>query len=261
MDQGRWCGSSHRWCRWGMVGVAVMLSAGCLGPWTAAPAPVPTVQLAPMPPGGQCLFVLMPGRGDRAEVFRREGFGPLVAEAGVRAEVVAAVLHIGYYARRSLHSRLHEDIILPARARGVREIWLVGVSMGGLGTLIYDRYHPGQVSGLVLLAPFLGDNKVVEEVAAAGGLASWQPSQPLAADDWQRDIWVWLRRWLDPDSGAPPLVLGWGQNDALARSNRLLADVLPPDQVFAVPGKHDWPVWRKLWRDMLASGKAGSGCR
>lgn len=243
------------------VAVVVLGAAACVGPWTPAPAPLPVDRLVPMPAGGECLVVLLPGRGDRAGVFRREGFGSAVAEAGIRAEVVAADLHVGYYLRRTADVRLHEDVVAPAKARGVRQVWLAGVSMGGLGALIYDRFHPGEVSGLVLLAPFLGEKPVIDEVAAAGGLARWQPSAVLAPDDWQRDTWVWLRRWVRPERSTPPIVLGWGEADGLARSNRLLADVLPPARVFVREGTHDWAVWRELWKAMLASGQVAPECR
>lgn len=132
--------------------------------------------------------------------------------------------------------------------------------MGGLGALVYDRFHPGEAAGIVLLAPYLGEDDVIDEVAVAGGLAHWRPAS-VAADDWQRDTWVWLRRWLEPAAQTPRIVLGWGLQDRLGRSNRLLADVLPPGQVFTTAGKHDWPVWRALWRAMLESGQVAPNCR
>lgn len=259
--------TASSWATWsrvlvaGGVTIVTVASWGCIGPWTPAPAPVPTRQLAPMPPGGECLFVFLPGRGDRVGVFGREGFAPLLAAHGIRAEAVEVDLHLGYYARRSIDSRLHQDVILPARARGVREIWLVGVSMGGLGTLIYNHHYPGQADGLVLLAPFLGNRKVVDEIAAAGGLAAWRPGVPLAPDDWQREVWTWLQEWTGPRASPPALVLGYGLADSVARSNRLLAEVLPAPRVFTVEGKHDWREWRELWTAMLVSGQVGSRCR
>lgn len=243
------------------AGALLILSGGCVGPWTAAPVPVPTVQLAPMPAGSDCLLVLLPGRGDRASVFGHSSFAQPVADAGVRAGVVAADLHVGYYVNRTAEMRLHEDVVVPAKARGVSEIWLVGVSLGGLGALAYDRFHPGEVSGIVLLAPFLGEDEVIDEVASGGGLPGWQPRLPLAPDDWQRNIWLWLKRFARPGPDTPELVLGWGSGDALAPSCRLLADVLPADRTFVVPGSHDWSVWRRLWREMLASGRVAPRCR
>jgi pimeloyl-ACP methyl ester carboxylesterase len=242
------------------LGVAVALS-GCIGPLRPAATPVRTLQLAPAPPSPGCLFVFLPGRGDRAEVYQREGFATPLGEHGLVAEAVSVDLHVGYYARRIAHQRLHDDVITPARSRGVRQVWLVGVSMGGLGTLIYDRYFPGEVTGTVLLAPFLGDEKVIDEITAAGGLARWEPKQPVAADDWARDIWSWLRRGPSSTQPMPRLVLGYGTRDSLAPANRLLAATLPEERVFTADGGHDWQTWDKLWRAMLASGQVGPDCR
>ena len=205
--------------------------------------------------------MFLPGRGDRVGVYRREKFAPMLAEHGIRAEAVEVDLHLGYYARRLVHMRLHEDVVAPARSRGVREIWLVGVSMGGLGTVIYDRYHPGQANGLVLLAPYLGEEKVTDEITAAGGVTSWAPALPLGSDDWQREVWWWLKTRTSPGQPHSTLVLGYGREDAFAPSSKLLADVLPRERVFTAPGGHDWSVWRELWKNMLASGQVGSECR
>lgn len=240
------------------VSVAVAL-AGCIPPKPVTP--VPTLQLAPATPSTGCLFVFLPGRGDRAEVYRREGFATVLPEHGVVAEAVAVDLHVGYYVARTAHQRLHDDVIAPAGARGVRQVWLVGVSMGGTGSLVYDRYYPGEVTGTVLLAPFLGDDKVIDEIAAAGGLARWEPRMPLAADDWARDIWSGLRRSPTPAQPMPRLVLGYGTRDSLAPANRLLAETLPAERVFTADGGHDWRTWGELWRAILASGQVGSACR
>lgn len=240
------------------VSVAVALT-GCIPPKPVTP--VPTMQLAPATPSTGCLFVFLPGRGDRAEVYHREGFATALGEHGVVAEAMAVDLHVGYYVARSAHQRLHDDVIAPARARGVRQVWLVGVSMGGTGSLVYDRYYPGEATGTVLLAPFLGDDKVIDEIAAAGGLARWVPRTPLAADDWARDIWSRLRRTTSPGQPAPRLLLAYGIRDSLAPANRLLAETLPPERVFTADGGHDWRTWGELWRTMLASGQVGPECR
>ena len=36
----------------------------------------------------------------------------------------------------------------PLRARGYREIWLAGASMGGLGVVAYARTHPAKIRGV-----------------------------------------------------------------------------------------------------------------
>ena len=88
---------------------------------------------------------------------------------------------IGYYFDGSVADRLHREIIGPARAFRYHEIWLVGVSMGGLGAFFHERMHPGEITGLILLAPFVGeDRKLFTEIDAAGGPAAWAAAQPPA---------------------------------------------------------------------------------
>ena len=53
---------------------------------------------------------------------------------------------------------------------GYENIWLLGISMGGLGTLLYASEYPEQVDGVVLLAPFLGDRSAIETIVATGPL-------------------------------------------------------------------------------------------
>ena len=67
--------------------------------------------------------------------------------------------------------RIREDIIIPAKARGYRNIWMLGISMGGMGAIWYDRTHPGDVNGLILLSPYLGEKTIVETIEKAGGLS------------------------------------------------------------------------------------------
>jgi pimeloyl-ACP methyl ester carboxylesterase len=249
-----------RACAVPLVLVSFLLTGGCIGPWRSTPAPVPVLQLASSARPG-CLFVLLPGRGDTLRTYQRSGFAELLAEHGVRADVVAVDLHLGYYARRIAHTRLHEDVIAPARARGVQHIWVAGVSIGGLGALVYDRSFPGELDGIVLLAPYLGDRPVIDEVTAAGGLADWRPPTPLAPDDSQREIWQHLQARLGPNAHPTPLLLGWGRRDAFAGANGLLAATLPKDAVFTEDGAHDWKTWKKLWSHMIDSGQLGADCR
>src|SRR5512143_3401249 len=88
-----------------------------------------------------CLVILLPGRGDRAADFEREGFIERFRQTGVKADIVAADLHFGYYMNRTAAERLRQDIILPARDNGHSHLWLVGVSIGGLAALEYERKY------------------------------------------------------------------------------------------------------------------------
>lgn len=214
------------------------------------PTPVP-LRTIKYPGGGQprTLVVLLPGRYDSPEDFGRSGFPETAARAGAQADMVAVDAHLGYYLKRTIVERLHEDVIAPARPRYER-IWLVGVSVGGTGALAYAERHPENVDGLVLLAPFLGEEKVVGEVAAAGGLRGWTPPQPLAPDDYQHRLWAWLERYAAGSEGQIPLYLGYGTRDSFARANGMLGEVLPPERVFTVSGGHDWKAWQVLWEKL-----------
>ena len=218
------------------------------------PTPVPLRTIA-YPGSGhpRTLVVLLPGRYDSPEDFGRSGFPEMAARAGVQADMVAVDAHLGYYLKRIIVDRLHEDVIAPARRRYER-IWLVGVSVGGTGALAYAEQHPENVDGIVLLAPYLGEEKVVGEVAAAGGLRGWEPPETIAADDYQHELWAWLERYAEGSEGRIPLYLGYGTRDSFAWANGLLAEVLPPGRVFTVSGGHDWKAWRALWEEIIQSG-------
>src|SRR5688500_4808363 len=76
------------------------------------------------------VIVLLPGFGDRASTFAKQGFLGVLERRARAYDVVAADAHFGYYRKGTLVERLEHDIIGPLRAQGYREIWLAGASMG-----------------------------------------------------------------------------------------------------------------------------------
>src|SRR5436309_8228162 len=146
------------------------------------PATVPLRLLRPALPGGphRRLVVFLPGRGDLPEDFARRGLLDAARQAGLDADVVAVDSHLGYYLNDTILTRLHDDVIAPARAGGYERIWLVGISLGAMGSLFYLKEHPGEVEGAVLIAPYLGKKRLLAEIAGAGGLRRWpaEPAQP-----------------------------------------------------------------------------------
>ncbi len=198
------------------------------------------------------LIVLLPGVGDRPETFQEKGFVDAVRERNINADLVAVRAHFGYYQARNIIERLHQDVILPAQAKGYRNIWLVGISLGGWGSVLYAQQHQQEVSGMLLLAPFLGEREVFEEIRAAGGLDAWRPAFVHPEDD-QRLGLAWLADF--KQAQAPlKLHLGYGKNDRFAKPNGLIGARLPPDQVQVIPGGHDWRTWLKLWQRFLDRG-------
>jgi pimeloyl-ACP methyl ester carboxylesterase len=133
---------------------------------------------------------------------------------------------------------------------------MAGISLGGLGALLYADAHPGDIEGVLVLAPYLGEPEAVEGIAQAGGLLRWQaPQGPLPDGEIAPQAWRSVQRLVRPAEppGRPPVYLGYGLSDRFAPSERVLAEALPPGRVFTAPGGHDWDPWRWLWPRMLAA--------
>jgi pimeloyl-ACP methyl ester carboxylesterase len=225
--------------------------AGC-GLVFRAPAPIPAIAYpAAGNPPSRDLLMLLPGRGDRAHSFANEGIVAIAQHAAANLDVVAVDATTGYYIHRNLTQRMMADVVEPARARGYRAKWIAGISQGGLGALLFAQLHPQEVSDVVVVAPFLGDEEVIAEIERAGGLAGWRPPAKLDPDDYQRALWRWLRGCTVEGQTCPRIFLGFGTEDRFARALRLLAAVLPPEQVATVPGGHTWDPWRQLFTMLL----------
>jgi pimeloyl-ACP methyl ester carboxylesterase len=225
------------------------------------PTPVPMRMVRYAHHGTQrpgCLIVFLPGRWNWASQYETAQFVQAVHHAGIRADMEAVEAHNGYNAKRTVLTRLREDVIAPALAQGYTQIWLVGVSMGGLGALLYVRAYPEDITGVVALAPFLGDPDVITEIRAAGGVHHWQPTT-MAPGDYQRHLWQWLQRYLARPEGGTALYLGYGHQDRFAPAHQLLATGLPGAQVFTTRGGHDWQTWRLLWQAFLRQAALPSG--
>jgi pimeloyl-ACP methyl ester carboxylesterase len=204
------------------------------------------------------LLVMLPGRLGTAGQFMSEGFVDMVLTAGNDLDVIAAEAYIGYYYNQTLVERLRQDIILPAKARGYGRIWILGISMGGLGAVWYDRTHPDEVDGVILLAPYLGDMDFVEVVEAAGGLRGWQ-LDGKDREHFPEALWGLLKGYQDRQATAGRLFLGYGLQDGFVRSNSLLAGEIPVGQVVTLPGAHDWDTWRLLLTRLLENRQLRHG--
>ena len=219
------------------------------------------------PAAGQqarCLAVFLPGMGDSAEDFDREGFVAEMKRREPSVDMVAANATLGYYARGTFIERLTTDVIEPARARGYEQLWLIGNSMGGLGTLYYARTHAADVTGVLALAPYLGERELIDEIHSQGGLARWQGPPRVDAmnqDNYQRELWRWLQAVTRGQEPGPNIYLGYGRDDRLARQDALLAAVLPADHTYLVEGAHDWTTWKILFGKFLESSDFARSCR
>jgi len=205
------------------------------------------------------LLVMLPGAYSTPNEFEREGFVRAVRDNRIAADVMLVDAHLGYYNNKTILDRLSADVMAPARNQGYKHIWFVGISLGGFGGMLYAQTHPGELAGLVTLAPYLGERTLGTDIANAGGLAKWNgplvdPAESPPRTPNETQLWQWLRGYtgFTNTAGArPPLYLGYGVDDRFAFSNRLLAEVLPAERAFTTEGGHDWPEWTRLWRRML----------
>jgi pimeloyl-ACP methyl ester carboxylesterase len=205
------------------------------------------------------LLVMLPGAQEEPEDFEKLGFVQHVRRRGLNVDILAVDSHIGYFDHYQIAERLQKDVIEPARLKGYRGIWLVGISLGGFGSVLHTLKHPQEVSGVILLAPYTGTRGITRSIIEAGGLESWRPEQGQGSEaaDWEIPLWRHLRdlsrkeRERAKEGRAPQLWLGYGAHDRFAASLELLRSSLPAVNTLVVQGGHDWPAWTALWQKFL----------
>jgi pimeloyl-ACP methyl ester carboxylesterase len=228
----------------------VALLTGCSTFFAKIPMDVLTYENPNNTAANERLFVFLRGIGGSHYSFEEEGLVAEVWARGLPFDVVAPNAHFGYYGDRNLVLRLKEDVIDPARARGYRKIWLVGVSMGGLGALLYLMEWPEDIAGVYLISPFLGSQFFLEEMESAGGVRKWDPGPYKTEDDWQRMLWHWMKTTI-ADNPDKIVYLGYGTEDPFKSSPQLLAALLPPNRVYTIEGGHDYQTAKALWKIFL----------
>jgi pimeloyl-ACP methyl ester carboxylesterase len=222
-------------------------------PWVRpAPGPMELLHFDDTGPyAAPTLVVMLPGAYSTPQEFVDEGFVQALRQRKLHADVVIAGARIEHYIEGPVLERLHDQVIGPARARGVQRVWLVGISLGGLFAMAYAARHPDQVTGVLALAPYLGRRTLLADIIQAGGPEAWAARrQPQADDLLEHEVWAWLAK----RPVEPALHLGYGRDDRFVDAHRLLAARLPADRVFDVPGGHDWRPWSALWAHWLDQG-------
>jgi pimeloyl-ACP methyl ester carboxylesterase len=191
--------------------------------------------------------ILLPPAYTSPDDFVRAGFASAARERSLALDLALVDLDLTHVTDGAVLRRLRHEIVLPARAAGCRTLWLCGISLGGFIALAYAERYAGEIDGICVLAPYLGNRMVTSEIAAAGGVTAWEPGE-LAADDDERRIWRFIK---GSRASGPRVHLGFGSEDRFAASQRMMAAALPPEMVDVLPGGHDWPVWRQLWDNFL----------
>ncbi len=196
----------------------------------------------------EILIVFLPGIRDNKEDFVEKGMFSRLQQSALNIDMVSVDLNVAYLQSGTMIERLQEDIIEPAHRQGYKKIWLAGISLGGLNSLLYMKSHPEDVCGIILLSPFLGDKKVRKEILSAGGIDHWQGTK-----DEGTTLWRWLKT-----ARLQNVYLGSGQDDRFLPLQQQLASLLPENNVLFINGGHRWPVWQDLWENFVSRMVPGS---
>lgn len=239
---------SHFLHQLGAASMALALTS-CRLMLPEATRPMRTLSYAPKA-GGRAdeLVVLLPGRFNKPEEFERQGIVEIVRQKRPHARVAAPDLHLGYYVDRIPHTCLHEEIVRPARLRGER-VTLMGVSMGGLGSLIYTLRYPHELKEVLMLAPFVGEDDLMDEIEAAGGIENWHPGEivPRNKEEGIKKFWVEMKNQWHANGGPPvPMKIITGRDDRHLTSNRFFTRSFLQEHQFAeIDGGHNWTCWKQ----------------
>jgi pimeloyl-ACP methyl ester carboxylesterase len=196
------------------------------------------------------LLIMLPGVGIQAGDFAAKGFVKPVLDDPDPIDVIAAGPALDLYLDGTIAEAIQRVIIGPAKMDAHTRIWMLGLSLGGMGALLHARHFAQEVEGIILLAPFLGTPGIVAQIGAAGGFASWNP-EPVPQSDYERQSLAWLKSHLEGGRRQPALYLGYGRTDRFVESHVMLADLLPPERVVVTDGQHDWDTWGRLWGKLL----------
>ncbi|GAB3037301.1 hypothetical protein GCM10027285_21140 [Oleiagrimonas citrea] len=215
--------------------------------------PIPTAYY-PAPHATQRVVVMLPGRGDDLASLEKRHAAALIQAQWPDADVILTGLTMPFYRQGHAPQRLHDEVIEPLlEAHPKRPVWLLGISLGGMGALLYDRRYPEQAAGLLLLSPYLGDRPIHREIRAAGGLESWRPgpAEPMTEATFQRELWRYLHGWADTPHRTRTVWITYGANERFRKPITLLKPVLPQGHLLERPGYHNWNLWKPAIAPLL----------
>lgn len=242
-----------------VTGCAALVSlllglAACPLATDAPPQPLPTFTVAAKAPSAESpVIIFLPGRGDDLEGLRDSHIADTIQQSMPEARIVLVGATLPFYSDGQIVERLHRQVIEPLRRAGAREIWLAGISLGGFGALLYEHDHPGELSGLVLLSPFMGKDERVAEVEA--GTPPWlgeSEPEPRDFDSATRAVWRLVLGWRAQPAQAARVWLACGSDDKFLRPAKQIAAALPDNHFLEPEGGHRWRVWTPAARTLFA---------
>lgn len=194
----------------------------------------------------QRLVLLFPGLGDRMGKFEKEGFQKLARDYPSvfdQAAFVELDAHFRYYPSGQLMERIEQDVL---KRFPDKKITVVGTSLGGFGAQIIARHFPDRVDQLILIAPYMGDGKLIRRVAEVG--TELRPDDSPKAQQTLKN-WAFLIQ--AAEVGHPRVDVLVGNEDKLRRGIEILKSKAPQIPILELPGGHKWDVWMALWETWL----------
>ena len=239
-----------------MIQLAFVVGCAARGDVTK---PIPT-QFIAAPQKAQRVVVMLPGRGDDLGGLQKRDTAQIIQQEWPDADVILAGLTMPYYTDGVAAQRLHEEVIAPLKHRGYQQIWLAGISLGGMGALLFDHDYPGEVDGLLLLSPYLGKADVQREIREAGGLAKWKPGpeKSVGPKTFTRELWRSIKQWSNNPARRQSVWLAYGDNERLRDPIEMMSPQLPANHVIMLPGHHNWKLWTPAMHALLHAARDDS---
>lgn len=225
------------------IAILTILVGGCASGGNVH-EPIPKAFFA-APQHAKRLVVVLPGRGDDLASLERKGIAGIVQARWPDADVILTGLTMPFYQQGRAARRLHDEIIAQAETDGPRDIWLLGISLGGMGALLYEHDYPGQIKGMLLFSPYLGEEPLLAEIRRAGGLQSWNPgpAEPLGPDTFERELWHTIKDISENPTRTGAFWLAYGADEPFRGAIELMSPLLPSGNVVILPGHHNWSLW------------------
>jgi len=196
------------------------------------------------------LLVMFPGINSAGTDFIDYGFVEVFQQKYSGVDIMLVDTRFAYTLTGNLSERIQNEIIVPALVKGYTNIWFVGVSLGGLGVLEYDKSFPDNINGMVLIAPYLGNEYKMKDFLSHES-PLMRSKLHYKSTDKTYLLWRYILNKTKTKESKENLFLAYGDSDRLKDAHHTLADLLDDDNIFIEKGGHKWVTWKKLWKKII----------
>jgi pimeloyl-ACP methyl ester carboxylesterase len=200
------------------------------------------------------LVVFFPGINSPGEDFNNNNFLSPFIKKYPQTDILLVDTRLAYFNAGNIANRIQQEIVIPAKKAGYKNIWFVGTSLGGLGTLIYNKNYPGTIDGIVLIAPFLGEEDIVDSIQGYSSPDEWAREEINNKSD-AVQMWRYLINFngqkINNNTIHVKLILAFGDGDRFNYAHQLLASLMESKNVYSKPGGHNWSTWYEIWLEIL----------